>query len=93
MDLRLNFKIRKKIKIDTQIHTQKLNFLLIILNYLFGNLQEICKILKLKLKYSNTQKIENSNPNLNLWVFLGAYFCNVTKNKKQNNAKKEGKKI
>jgi hypothetical protein len=50
MDLSLNFlKIRKKIKIDTQIHTQKIIFFLI-LNYLFRKLQEICKILKLKLK-------------------------------------------
>jgi len=47
MDLIINFKDYKKIKIDTQIHTQKLNFF-IILNYLFGNLQEFCKILKLK---------------------------------------------
>ena len=30
----------------------------IILNYLFGNLQEICKILKLKLKYSKNLKLK-----------------------------------
>jgi hypothetical protein len=38
-------KIRKKIKIYSQIHTQKL---FLILNYLIRNLQ-ICKILKPKL--------------------------------------------
>ncbi len=38
-------KTRKKIKIDTQIHTQKLNFFLY-LNYLIRNLQKICKYLK-----------------------------------------------
>ena len=63
MDLSINFKNKKKkIKIDTQIHTQKLNFFLI-LNDLIRNLQEICKILKPK----------KSNSNLNLCVFLGAY--------------------
>ena len=36
-------------------------------------MQEISKILKLKLKTLNTQKIDNSNPNLNLLVFLREY--------------------
>jgi hypothetical protein len=57
-DALLILKITIKIKIDTQIHTQKLNIFFIILNYLFGNLQEICKILKLEtqiLKKLKTQ--------------------------------------
>ncbi len=29
MDLSINFKNKKKIKIDTQIHTQKINFFLV----------------------------------------------------------------
>jgi len=50
------WKIRKKIKIDTQIHTQKIIFFLFILNYLIRNLQEIRKILK--LKYSKNLKLK-----------------------------------
>jgi len=45
--LSINFDFFLIFKIDTQIHTQKLNFFFI-LNYLIRNLQEICKILKLK---------------------------------------------
>ncbi len=33
---------------------------------------------------SNTQKIENSNPNLYLWVFLGAYVCVNRQNKPES---------
>ena len=47
-------------KIDTQIHTQKINE------------KDSQNTLT---QNSNTQKIENSNTNLNLWVFLGAYVC------------------
>ena len=71
MNLSINFDFFKIFKIDTQIHTQKLNFYSLYLIILF----EICKRFtntqiqssKLKtqiLKYSNTQKTEN--PNLNL---------------------------
>ena len=55
------------LKFDAQIHTQNYFFLIILF--------EICKILELKLKNSNTQKIENPNPNLIFWVFLGEYVC------------------
>jgi hypothetical protein len=48
MDLGINFDFFLIFKIDTQIHIQKIIFF--ILNYLFRNLQEIRKILKLKLK-------------------------------------------
>ncbi len=44
--------------ITTQIHTQKIKYFFLILNYLFRNLQEIRKILKLKtqiLKKFKTQ--------------------------------------
>ena len=70
MDLIINFKNqKKKIKIDTQIHTQKINLLFFILNYPFRNLKNT------QTQNPNTQRIENSNPNSNLWVFLGAYVC------------------
>ena len=49
MDLR-NFDFFLIFKIDTKIHNQKINFLFFISNYLFRNLQKICKIVKLKLK-------------------------------------------
>jgi hypothetical protein len=45
-------------KIDTQIHTQKINFCFFILNYLFRNLQDILKILKLKLKTQILKKFK-----------------------------------
>ena len=45
------------IKIDTPINTQKINFFFI-LNYLFRNLQEIWKILKLKLKTQMLKKLK-----------------------------------
>jgi len=54
MDLSINLeKLEKKIKIDTQIHTQKLNFFLY-LNYLIRNLQRFAKYLNpnSKPKYS-----------------------------------------
>ncbi len=68
MDLIINFVNKKKNQNWYSNPYSKIKIFFIILNYLFRNLQEICKILKLK-----TQKIENSNPNLNLWVLLGAY--------------------
>jgi hypothetical protein len=55
MDLGINFDFFLIFKFDTQIHTQKLNFFFIILNYLFGNSQEICKILKLKKLKTQTK--------------------------------------
>ena len=45
-------------KIDTKIHTQKINFLFFIFNHLFRNLQEIRKILKLKLKTQILKKFK-----------------------------------
>ena len=53
MDLRI-----KKIKIDTQIHTQKLIFFCFILKYLIRNLQEIRKILRPKLKTRILKKLK-----------------------------------
>ena len=57
MDLSINFDFFLIFKIDTQIHTQKLNFNFLILNYLIRYLQEICKIPKPNLK---TQILEKS---------------------------------
>jgi hypothetical protein len=57
MDLSINFDFFLIFKIDTQIHTQKLNFHFLILNYLIRYLQEICKIPKPNLK---TQILEKS---------------------------------
>ena len=62
MDLSINFIFFLLFKIDTQIYTQKINFIFI-LNCLFRNLQEIKKT-----ENSNTQKTENSNPNSNFWA-------------------------
>ena len=58
IDLSINFDFFLIFKIDTQIHTQKLEFFTCILNYLIRNLQEICK----NTQTQNIQKIENSNP-------------------------------
>jgi len=57
MDLSINFDFFLIFKIDTQIHTQKLNFHFLILNDLIRYLQEICKIPKPNLK---TQILEKS---------------------------------
>jgi len=58
MDLSINLeKLEKKIKIDTQIHTQKLTFFLY-LNYLIRNLQKICKIPKPKPKTQIPKKLK-----------------------------------
>jgi hypothetical protein len=43
-------------KIYTQIHTQKIKMIFFILNYLFRNLQEIRKILRIKLKTEKSNK-------------------------------------
>ena len=58
MEFSINFRIKKKINIDTQIHTQKMKIFLFILNYLIRNLQEIRKILKLKLKTQILKKFK-----------------------------------
>jgi hypothetical protein len=56
-------------KINTQIHTEKIIFFYFKLSFskFTRDLQ------KTQTQNSNNQKIENSNPNLNLWVFLNAY--------------------
>jgi len=64
-DLNINFKNYKKIKIDTQIHIQKLIILSCILNYIIRNLIFVKKP-NLKSKYP---KNEITNPDLNLWLF------------------------
>jgi hypothetical protein len=51
-------KLEKKIKIDTQIHTQKLKTFVCILNYLIRNLQKICKIPKPKAKTQILKKLK-----------------------------------
>ncbi len=59
MDLSINLeKLEKKIKIDTQIHTQKLNFFFLYLNYLIRNLQKIRKIPKPKPKTQILKKLK-----------------------------------
>ncbi len=58
MDLSIHFKDQKKNKIDNKIHTQKINFFFI-LNYLFRNLQEIFKILKLKTQILKKMKTQS----------------------------------
>ena len=58
MDLSINLKVITKIKINTQIHTQKLNNFFCTLNNLIRNLQKICEIPKPKtliLKKLKTQ--------------------------------------
>ena len=59
MYLSINFKNKEKIKIDNQIHTQKINFLFFVSNYLIRNLQEIRKILKLKTQILKKFKTQN----------------------------------
>ena len=52
-----NFRNKKIIKIDTQIHTPKTNLLFPIFNYLFRNLQNT----QTHTQNPNTQRIENPN--------------------------------
>jgi len=67
-------KIRKKNKIDTQIHTQKLKFFFI-LNHLFRNLQEIRKILKLKTQILKKFKTQTQTWTFEyFWVHMSVFF-------------------
>ena len=59
-------KTRKKIKIDTQIHTQKLKFFF---EFKLSNSKFAKDLQNTQTQNPNTQKIENPNPDLNLWVF------------------------
>jgi len=65
MDLSINLeKLEKKIKIDTQINTQKLKIFFV---FKLSNSKSVKDLQN--TQNPNTQKIENPNPDLNLWVF------------------------
>jgi hypothetical protein len=65
MDLSIKF-FFLILKIDTQIHTQKLNLFFFILNYLIRNFARDLQNTQTQTQNSITQKIKNPNPNLNL---------------------------
>ncbi len=67
MDLSINLKNLKKIKIDTQIF---------FLYFKLSNSKFARDLQNTSTQNPDTQKIENPNPDLNLWVSLGAYGKN-----------------
>jgi len=72
-------KLAKKNKIGTQIHTQKINFFLI-LNLIFRNLQEICKTLKLKTQILKKFKTQTQTETFEyFWVHMSASRSAFTK--------------
>ena len=56
MELSINFNFFLISKIDSQIHTQKINFFYFFFFIRIWNLQEICKILKLKYTQNSKHK-------------------------------------
>jgi hypothetical protein len=56
-------KIRKIIKINTQIHTQKLKFLLLYFKLSHSKFARDLQNAQTQIHNPNTQKIENPNPN------------------------------
>ena len=73
MELSINLEKLEKIKIDTQIYTQKLKKKILYFKLSYFKFARNLQNTQTQTQNLNTQKIENPNPDLNLWVLLGAY--------------------